>query len=155
MPRRDPIPNDALFSPNAARRIGGRIGRANLQGGRVGVGHHQNQLSPGKIDVRVSQIYRFLNADGTGDGSDCPSLERFMRTGDLGGFRIYDPAAMNWYHDADREDAESRAELAQWLSLRSIFRGAWGLDLFYIGLYMVTLIAVIALLAIQILGAGS
>ncbi len=107
-----------------------------------------------KFTFRARQIYRFLNAGGSGQDSGGSSLERFLETGDLGDFRVYDPAAMNWYYEQGQENVDSRAELEQWISIRRVFSESWGLGLFYVGLFLVTILAVVALLMIQFFAPG-
>ena len=79
------------------------------------------------------------------------TLESYLETGDLGNFRIYDPAAMNWYHEAPED--RTRSELRDWISWRDVLHGAWGLAWFYGGLMLITLLAVGALFLVQILSA--
>ena len=63
---------------------------------------------------------------------------------------------MNWYYEQDQENVDSkRAELKQWISIRSVFSKSWGLALFYVGLFLVTIGAVVALLVTQFYPAGS
>lgn len=108
-----------------------------------------------KFTFRGRQIYRFLNASGPGRDSGGSSLESFLETGELGDFRVYDPAAVNWYYERDQENIDSRTELEQWISIRSVFNESWGLALFYVGLFFVTIVAVAALLVIQFFAVGS
>jgi hypothetical protein len=93
-----------------------------------------------KLTFRVRQIHGFLNGDvGAGGAGDSP-LARFIETGDLSDFRVYDPAAMNWYYGSD-PDPRQKAELAKLMTFWNIFCGAWGLDFFYLYLMAWPLLA--------------
>lgn len=88
-----------------------------------------------KFTFRSRQIHRFLNGTGLG------SCSEFMKTGDSGEFRIYDPSGMNWFTEIQTPVDSERREFADWIDFRTIARHSWGLGVFYVALAIIPLIA--------------
>ena len=99
-----------------------------------------NKRHERKFSWRAKQIHWFMNGREDAPPDAETGLARFVRTGDLGGFRVYDPAAMIWYSVAPDDD-EERRRMAERLRFRDIISGVYGFLMFYVSLFVISLVA--------------